>query len=215
VAERQDTARARVTASATTVLSRATAITRQISRDRFHVHGEVSLDGESLSGRIGLSTTIITACPCTQAYSWSDIAFELAHTHGVELANEILPRLVTFTHSQRASACVTVDIVAGGPSLGHCYTALCDGAHTVNELLKRPDEHDLVQRAHARPQFSEDVVRDIAAALVGAVGDARVPSPCRVTVESEAVESIHSHSVDSRLDLTLEELRGALPAEQR
>jgi GTP cyclohydrolase I len=55
-------------------------------------------------------------------------------------------------------------------------------------LLKRPDEKWVTERAYDKPQFVEDLVRDIALELAC---DDRVVA---FTVESENFESIHNHS---------------------
>jgi GTP cyclohydrolase I len=55
-------------------------------------------------------------------------------------------------------------------------------------LLKRPDEKWVTERAYDKPQFVEDLVRDIALELAC---DDRVVA---FTVESEKFESIHNHS---------------------
>lgn len=60
-------------------------------------------------------------------------------------------------------------------------------------LLKRPDEKWVTERAYDNPKFVEDLVRDIARALVA---DPRVQA---FVVESENFESIHNHSAFARI----------------
>ena len=55
-------------------------------------------------------------------------------------------------------------------------------------LLKRPDEKYVTEKAYENPKFVEDMVRDVATALMA---DARIDS---FVVESENFESIHNHS---------------------
>jgi GTP cyclohydrolase I len=55
-------------------------------------------------------------------------------------------------------------------------------------LLKREDEKYVTERAYDRPRFVEDLVRGIAARLVG---DTRFEA---FSVAAENFESIHNHS---------------------
>jgi len=55
-------------------------------------------------------------------------------------------------------------------------------------LLKRADEKYVTERAYDRPRFVEDLVRGIAARMIG---DARFES---FSVAAENFESIHNHS---------------------
>ena len=55
-------------------------------------------------------------------------------------------------------------------------------------LLKRPDEKYVTEKVYENPKFVEDMVRDVATALIA---DGRIES---FIVESENFESIHNHS---------------------
>ncbi|TMH14523.1 MAG: GTP cyclohydrolase I FolE2, partial [Betaproteobacteria bacterium] len=55
-------------------------------------------------------------------------------------------------------------------------------------LLKRADEKYVTERAYDRPRFVEDLVRGIAARMVG---DSRFDA---FSVAAENFESIHNHS---------------------
>jgi GTP cyclohydrolase FolE2 len=46
------------------------------------------------------------------------------------------------------------------------YKILDESVHLIYDLLKRPDEHELVVRALSKPQFTEDVIRDVAYNLI-------------------------------------------------
>jgi len=46
------------------------------------------------------------------------------------------------------------------------YEILDESVHLIYDLLKRPDEHELVVRALSKPQFTEDVIRDVAYNLI-------------------------------------------------
>ena len=60
-------------------------------------------------------------------------------------------------------------------------------------VLKRSDEKFVTERAYDHPKFVEDLVRSVAARLVG---DTRF---IRFSVEAENFESIHNHSAYARI----------------
>ena len=62
------------------------------------------------------------------------------------------------------------------------------------DILKRPDEKYVTERAYDNPKFVEDMVRDVARRLND---DARVAA---YVVESENFESIHNHSAYARIE---------------
>lgn len=136
-----------------------------------------------------VSFPIMTACPCTLAYSMGK-----ARDRGTRHRHLADPRAVpTFTHSQPGKAKITVTRSIGDgswPIAAHLREAterVCTLRHPV---LKRPDEHRLVERAHRRPQFGEDVVRIVMASVSAGLvcGDL-------VMVETLLDESIHGHQV--------------------
>ena len=89
------------------------------------------------------------------------------------------------------------------------YSILDDKAHLVYELLKRPDEHDLVIRALQKPQFTEDVARDVA---LGAFEffEGIVPDNTKVVVESILNDSIHIHDVQTVIKTRIGQIRNVL-----
>jgi GTP cyclohydrolase FolE2 len=209
VAGAQGLSDARVSLSGTTVIDRTTPVSGRRSPDRFRLLGEATRSGENVAGWVALEAAVVTACPCTLAYSSYETVLHLADEFGLEQANAIGGRIRTYTHSQRGILCVRVGMDDDCP-LGAAYSAMSRGAHLVHDLLKRPDEHDLVRRAHERPQFTEDVVRNVAAEVVTELG----AHPDRwVSVSCRNLESIHAHDVESVVEGTVGELAGQLRGE--
>lgn len=208
-AERQGTDRAKLDFSASTIVWRDAPATGRRSPDPFRIGVSAELDRDTLSVTLRLGASVMTACPCTAAYSHHSARLDLADVHGDELAQAVMDGVLTYTHSQRAEVDVTVEAV-GGLGLRDCLAALEQATTMTHELLKRPDEHALVRRAHERPQFTEDVVRDVAAALADTA-----PSAARcavVSVTARALESIHAHDVCARFVGSIGDVIGALDA---
>ncbi len=141
----------------------------------------------------------ITACPCTQEYSRLLVDTETASSSRAH----VMP-----THSQRSTTSLKVEDAVRQVGFADLAACLAEALHLTNDLLKRPDEAELVYRAHLHPQFAEDVVREVAAAVLRRLGD-RLPGTASVEVESVSLESIHSHNVICRLSSTIAALSGA------
>jgi GTP cyclohydrolase-4 len=72
-------------------------------------------------------------------------------------------------------------------------------------ILKRKEEAELVIKAHTKPKFVEDVVRDILSAVLKKYSN--LPDEVLVIVRSESEESIHKHNAFAERVTTLGELR--------
>ncbi len=90
------------------------------------------------------------------------------------------------------------------PTVAELYRVLRDSTTLTGELLKRPDEYDMVKRAHRRAQFVEDVARQTAATAAERL---LVDDAATVTVHASSYESIHGHDIDATLTSTLGALR--------
>jgi GTP cyclohydrolase-4 len=83
----------------------------------------------------------------------------------------------------------------------------------IYELLKRPDEFFVVNRAHQNPKFVEDVVRDMLCLVADAYPD--LPADAFVLAKQVNYESIHRHDVfaerGTRVGALRRELAGGPP----
>jgi GTP cyclohydrolase-4 len=153
-----------------------------------------------------VAATNMTACPCMQGYSLTDLVKEtgLSPQDGVEL----LKRVPIATHSQRGR--VQLGVTAGdpGPLPGYhrLYQVLAARTTLTQELLKRPDEYDLVRRAHFRPQFVEDVVRSVASGVRTLDLDGDRLGDLVVEIVAESYESIHGHDILARIEALASDL---------
>lgn len=141
---------------------------------------------------IGVGVSHITACPCTQVYNQALF----------ERENESCPFP---THSQRSYTKLIVDADGARPNYEELLDCLESALHVTQDLLKRPDEAEIVLKAHRYPQFVEDAVRETARALGIQFCDV-LPTSARVIIDSLSFESIHIHDVRCRLDTTFGEI---------
>ena len=78
----------------------------------------------------------------------------------------------------------------------------------IYELMKRSDEVEVVEKAHRRPRFVEDCVREM---LAGAVRTfTELSGNSFVSARQENLETIHQHNVLAERHGLLSELRGEL-----
>ena len=63
----------------------------------------------------------------------------------------------------------------------------------IYELMKRPDELAVVAKAHSRPRFVEDCVREMVRQVLGDYPE--MPADSFVMARQENLETIHRHNV--------------------
>ena len=78
----------------------------------------------------------------------------------------------------------------------------------IYELMKRSDEGAVVEKAHRRPRFVEDCVREMIRQVVEGYPD--LPDDAFVMARQENLETIHRHNVVAERYGTLGELRAEL-----
>lgn len=162
----------------------------------------VAHDGQQVGhSHTSLAVQIMTACPCTIAYSRLASERQSGRIYGPDMPP-------TFTHSQPGTLEVGVT-AQGGPVIASTdlLTAVRSTAVLREAVLKRPDEHELVERAHRRPQFTEDVTRGAAAAVA-----CRVPADAIVSASASLAESIHPHRATATLRVRAADLQAAAPS---
>lgn len=175
-------------------LLRQSKISSQLSVDSLDVRVEVRTecqDDNTLRVTNGIGACHITACPCTLAYN--------AHLFA-EPRECPMP-----THSQRSQTWLHLSSAGAVPSHTDLLSCLEKSLHVTQDLLKRPDEAEIVLKSHNQPQFAEDAVRETAQA-VGLKFRDILPDSSGVLIESLSLESIHIHDVCCRLDTTLGEI---------
>jgi GTP cyclohydrolase FolE2 len=213
------------------VLTNRTTVTGLVSRDRAVLGAHAALDPDLSTLSISLTCTSITACPCMQAYALDDL---IVHFTGGQPSAAAGPAarakaraaVPIATHSQKGRITLTVtmpvpdlsvltfttdeypqEMTTTVPTYADLHQIVSVGTTLTSELLKRPDEYDLVKRAHARAQFVEDVVRDTAAA---AMAHSALPDVGRLAVHATSFESIHGHDIEASLTRDLGDLRDIL-----
>jgi GTP cyclohydrolase I/GTP cyclohydrolase-4 len=78
----------------------------------------------------------------------------------------------------------------------------------IYELMKRSDEAAVVEKAHRRPRFVEDCVREMLRGVVDTYGE--LADDTFVSARQENLETIHQHNVTAERFGLLGELRSEI-----
>jgi GTP cyclohydrolase I/GTP cyclohydrolase-4 len=147
---------------------------------------------------VGVEAQGMTACPCAQELL-ADRARERLGADGfdadeVERILEIVP---VATHNQRGIGTLQVGCAEGCDAQIEAATLLgiveSSMSSEIYELMKRPDEAEIVEKAHRRPRFVEDCVREM---IRMAVDEFEPLGPdVFLSARQRNLETIHQHDV--------------------
>jgi GTP cyclohydrolase IV len=162
---------------------------------------------------IGVTAQGMTACPCAQELVAARARRRL-ETQGFDDddIDRILEAVPVATHNQRGLGTLHVgctemcdDEIDAGALLQIVEQAM---SSEIYELMKRSDEVHVVEKAHRRPRFVEDCVREMVRGVVEVfpgLDDAAFVSARQVNLET-----IHQHDVVAERFGTLGEIRHEL-----
>ena len=149
---------------------------------------------------LGVEAQGMTACPCGQAMASADARARLAADgFDDEEIERVLACVPVATHNQRGVGTLWVgspDAAEHGEPVSPAE--LLDIVESsmsseIYEVLKRPDEAHVVERAHRRPRFVEDCVREMLQLSVERLG--RLGAGAFLSARQENLETIHRHRV--------------------
>jgi len=160
----------------------------KVSLDHIKILAKTVYDGATVSETAGIEVNHITACPCVQK----------TFAHANNLQEMHIPLL---THSQRSTTCVEISNLTGPLSLEELISAVDAVIFRVQNTLPREYELKKVFEAHSKPQFIEDVVRDVALEV-----SKRFKGKTEngmVHISSSSQESIHDFNITANMDYPL------------
>ena len=116
------------------------------------------------------------------------------------------------THNQRGLATLQIGCIEECVEEIDATTLLAIAEASMSseiyELMKRSDEVEVVEKAHRRPRFVEDCVREMIAGVVGAFP--QLDGRSFVSARQENLETIHQHNVVAERHGLLSELRAEI-----
>src|SRR6202030_1031829 len=138
-----------------------------------------------------------------------------------EQIERIVERVPIATHNQRGLATLEIGCVEECVEEIDAATLLAIAEASMSseiyELMKRSDEVEVVEKAHRRPRFVEDCVREMLGAVVREF--AELEGESFISARQENLETIHQHNVVAERHGLLAELReeiatGSAPTRQ-
>jgi GTP cyclohydrolase-4 len=215
IAATQGTRRAEVRVRAQFPVRRRAPVSGESVEDMYTLIGIAISDGLAARRAVGVEVTGLTVCPCAREMAAEHSRRALTDAgYSAGQAAEIVSLLPIASHNQRGKA--TLLIGTQTPLRAESLVGIAEDAMSagITELMKRPDELYVVLRAHSRPRFVEDVVRE----MIGGVAErlTGLPDDAFVMARQENFESIHVHNASAErcglLGDMRRELSGDAPA---
>ncbi len=213
VRSRQDALRAEVTIAARYPEHKPAPVSGVGTQEIYTLLGRAVAYEHGTRRVVGVSATGITACPCAQELVAGRARERLlADGFSAEQIERILARVPVATHNQRGLGTLQIgcieDCVAEIDATSLLEIVESSMSSEIYELMKRSDEVAVVERAHARPRFVEDCVREMLAGVVMRFPE--LDGASFVTARQENLETIHQHNVLAERHCTLSELRAEI-----
>jgi GTP cyclohydrolase I/GTP cyclohydrolase-4 len=213
VRERQGAHRAEVSIEARYPEHKPAPVSGIPTQEIYTLHGQAVAFEHGTRCVVGVSATGMTACPCAQELVAARARVRLTDDgFSAEQIERILRSVPVATHNPRGLGTLrigcTEDCVTEIDATSLLEIVEASMSSEIYELMKRADEVEVVEKAHARPRFVEDCVREMIAGVV-----ARYPEldgASFVAARQENLETIHQHNVVAERHGLLSELRSEI-----
>jgi GTP cyclohydrolase-4 len=183
------------------------------TQEIYTLHGSAICTDAGTRRLIGVTAQGMTACPCAQELVAAS-ARERLEGQGFdsETIDRIFEAVPVATHNQRGLGTLYIgcteqceDEIDATTLLGIVEQSM---SSEIYELMKRSDEAHVVEKAHRRPRFVEDCVREMVRGVIETypeIADAAFLSARQVNLET-----IHQHNVVAERFGTFGEIRREL-----
>jgi GTP cyclohydrolase-4 len=213
VRARQGAERAEVTIAARYPEHKPAPVSGVQTQEIYTLHGRAVAFQHGTRRTVGVSATGMTACPCAQelvaARARERLADEEFSPEQIDLILESVP---VATHNQRGLATLHIgcieECVEEIDAAVLLQIAESSMSSEIYELMKRSDEVAVVEKAHRRPRFVEDCVREMIAGV--AEHFPQLDGRSFVSARQENLETIHQHNVVAERHGLLSELRAEI-----
>jgi GTP cyclohydrolase-4 len=218
VRERQAGLRAEVTIAARYPETVPTPVSGRSTQEIYTLLGTAVASERGTRTLTGVQAQGMTACPCAQEML-SSRARERLVEHGftddeIERVFESVP---VATHNQRGIGTLQIGLPEGSDTEIDARDLLRiverSMSSEIYELMKRPDEVAVVERAHARPRFVEDCVREMVRGVAERYPD--LDDEAFLMARQVNMETIHRHDVSAERSGAVDEIRAELASGRR
>jgi len=220
VRARQGARRAEVNVEARFPEHKPAPVSGMRTQELYTLHGSAACTELGTRRLIGVTAQGMTACPCAQELVAGAARARLeAEGFDDDDIDKILEAVPVATHNQRGLGTLHIgctelceDEIDAATLLGIVEHAM---SSEIYELMKRSDEGHVVEKAHRRPRFVEDCVREMIRGALNAFPD--LNDAAFVSARQVNLETIHQHNVVAERFGTLGEVRrelhdGVVPA---
>jgi GTP cyclohydrolase-4 len=190
-------------------LERRAPISGKPSQELYTLIGIAAATRRRAVQLIGVEAEGMMACPCAQEMVRTQAEARLQE-HGLtpELTAEVLSLVPVATHNQRGRGRLLVG--ADRPLRAEDLVEIVEASMSSEnyDLLKRPDELFVVEKAHRHARFVEDAVREMLRNFANTYPE--LPDDAYVHARQVNMETIHKHDVFAQRGGRLGEIRGEL-----
>jgi GTP cyclohydrolase-4 len=198
VRDRQEGARSEVTIAARYPEHKKAPVSGARTQEIYTLFGAAVASARGTRRIVGVEAQGMTACPCAQELVM-DRSQERLRADGFtddEIAR-VFEAVPVATHNQRGIGTLHIGCPEGCEDAIEASTLLdiveSSMSSEIYELMKRPDEVEVVEKAHMHPRFVEDCVREMvrkASEQFAGLGEHAF-----VSARQENLETIHKHNV--------------------
>jgi GTP cyclohydrolase IV len=213
VRTRQDARRAEVSIEARFPEHKPAPLSGIQTQELYTLHGAAASTELGTRRLIGVTAQGITACPCAQELVAGQ-ARERLESQGFDDDDieKILDAVPVATHNQRGLGTLHIGCteLCDDEIDAAALLEIVEGAMSseIYELMKRSDEAHVVEKAHRRPRFVEDCVREMIRGTVDAFPN--LNDAAFVEARQVNLETIHQHDVVAERFGTFGEVREEL-----
>ena len=210
----QRAVRADVRLRATFGLERWTPVSGKRGEETYTLIGIAHADAHGTRRLVGVEAEGMTACPCAQLMVREHSLHELMEAGFSHAdAERALDALPVATHNQRGRGVVLIgtdDDERASAIRAEDLAEIVEHSMSSEtyDLLKRPDEFFIVNKAHHNPKFVEDVVRGILSSALDMYSD--FDDHTFIAASQVNYESIHKHDAFAETAGTFGEFRQEL-----
>src|SRR4030095_3454676 len=176
VRERQGGSASEVTIRARYPERKRTPVTGKETQELYTLIGTAVASERGVRRLVGVEAQGMTACPCAQELV-TDVSRERLVEQGFtdDEIERVFASVPVATHNQRGIGmlCIGCPEECSVEVSAEVLLRVVEESMSseIFELMKRPDERAVVEKAHARPRFVEDCVREMIRGLVAAIPD--------------------------------------------
>jgi GTP cyclohydrolase-4 len=217
VRDRQQGLRAEVTIAAHYPEHKPAPVSGIQTQEIYRLFGSAVASERGTRRLVGVEAQGMTACPCAQEMLTENARGRLLEDgFDEDEVARIFERVPVATHNQRGIGTLHVGCPEGCSTEIEAATLLrmveSSMSSEIYELMKRSDEAEVVEKAHRRPRFVEDCVREMIRMAVDEFEP--VGEDVFISARQRNLETIHQHDVVAERHGLLAELARELRGDE-